>query len=104
MNANIALELVPKSVCVYTLSKILSSHRIGYETYLFCLISKGNDFVQATSVSRIIRGDDYDYRFTDLFRDVKRYVRSNKRRDYAQLFERCNRNSQSLNADTVVVG
>ena len=83
MDIDIALTLVQKSVRVYTLSRILDHYKLNYEQYLFCLITKGNDF--------------------GLFVDVKRKMPSDKREDFALLYEKCNNNRRKLNAHTVFI-
>ena len=103
MDVDIALALVQKSVRVYTLSSILSYYKLNYEQYLFCLITKGNDFVPTTDVSRTLVGNTHHYSFRDLFMEVKRKMPSNKRKDFAILYEKCNRSRKNLNAQTVTV-
>ena len=103
MDIDIALTLVQKSVRVYTLSRILDHYKLNYEQYLFCLITKGNDFVPTTLVSQAVVGKNHGYQFRGLFVDVKRKMPSDKREDFALLYEKCNNNRRKLNAHTVFI-
>ena len=103
MDIDIALTLVQKSVRVYTLSRILDHYKLNYEQYLFCLITKGNDFVPTTLVSQALVGKNHGYQFRGLFVDVKRKMPSDKREDFALLYEKCNNNRRKLTAHTVFI-